>query len=460
MILRFTKPKLFIIFKNMKQYQTIVQAILTIFICAFLSCKQKDASLGSLINDPKWIHKAMEQLTKTMVHDIFSPPVASRIYAYPSIAAYEALISGFPKYRSLAGQLNGLNSVPKPKQGELYNFELSAIQAFILVGGKMVFSVDELSSFEKELSSEIQRLKLPKDVVERSMNYGTEVANHILEWANKDNYKETRTAGAYDIKNTPGSWKPTPPAYMPGIEPHWSTIRPFVLDSASQFTPALPTVYSMDKESTFYKEVMEVYNTGKNLTKEQVEIAEFWDCNPFALKNKGHLMFATKKITPGGHWIGITEIVTKQSNFNFMETVHAYALVSIGIADAFISCWDEKWRSNLIRPETVISEFIDDQWKPLLQTPPFPEYTSGHSVVSGSASTILTNLLGDSFTFLDTSELDFGLPARQFNSFHEAAEEAAISRLYGGIHYMPAIKNGLAQGHKVASLHLKQIKTK
>ena len=441
----------------MKQNLKRIHINSLVFLLLFISCNNKSKNQSKEPINPDLFHKAMGHLTKTMVHDIFSPPVASRIYTYSSIAAYEALVPGFPEYKSLAGQLNGLTPIPKPNKDRLCNFELAAIYAFVTVGGKVVFSSEEFLKFDEELNLEIKRLNISDDVVKRSKAYGFEVANHILEWANKDNYKQTRTAGFKDIKNTPGSWKPTPPAYMPGVEPYWGTIRTFVLDSANQFAPPPPTVYSMDKGSLFYKEVMEVYNTGKNLCKEQGEIAEFWDCNPFAIQNKGHLMFATKKITPGGHWIGITEIVTKKSNFNFMQTVSTYALISIGMADAFISCWDEKWRSNLIRPETVINEFIDESWKPLLQTPPFPEYTSGHSVVSGSISTMLTNIVGDNFEFDDTSELDYGLPVRHFNSFNEAAEEAAISRLYGGIHYMPAIKNGLEQGRKVGSLVLDKI---
>ena len=171
-------------------------------------------------------------------------------------------------------------------------------------------------------------------------------------------------------------------------------------------------------------------------------------------------MFATKKITPGGHWIGITKIATKKANLNLMETIQTYALVSISLFDAFIICWDEKWRSILVRPETVINQYIDSEWIPFLQTPPFPEYTSGHSVISRSAAKILTHLLGDNFEFLDTSEEKYGLPARNFKSFIHASEEAAISRIYGGIHYMPAITYGVEQGEKVGIHVIKTLITK
>ncbi len=162
-------------------------------------------------------------------------------------------------------------------------------------------------------------------------------------------------------------------------------------------------------------------------------------------------MFATKKITPGAHWIGIVKIATKKTNSDFSKTVYAYTKTSIAIMDAFISCWDEKYRSNLIRPETLINTYIDENWKPVLQTPPFPEYSSGHSVVSGAASTILTGIFGDDFSFDDDTEVPFGLPIRSFTSFEQAADEAAMSRMYGGIHYRAAVERGVKQGRDLGN---------
>jgi hypothetical protein len=206
------------------------------------------------------------------------------------------------------------------------------------------------------------------------------------------------------------------------------------------------------KEGTlFYKELKEVFDVGNEITKigdssEQVQIARFWDCNPYVSVTRGHLMFATKKITPGAHWIGIAKIACRNDNADFDKSVMVYTKTAIAIADGFISCWDEKYRSNLIRPETLINQYFDDNWKPILQTPPFPEYTSGHSVVSGAASVILASVFGDDFPFNDDTELPYGLPVRSFNSFSQAADEAAISRMYGGIHYRAAIEVGVQQG--------------
>ena len=203
---------------------------------------------------------------------------------------------------------------------------------------------------------------------------------------------------------------------------------------------------------------MEVYEVVKNATAEETEIASFWDCNPFALNVTGHVMHATKKISPGGHWIGITRIACEKTNSDFLKSSYAYALTSIALADGFISCWDEKYRSKLVRPETVINENIDPDWVPLLQTPPFPEHTSGHSVISRAAAIALTSIFGDNFAYEDDVELEYGLPIRKFNSFLHASEEAAISRLYGGIHYRPAIDDGVEQGEKVGKFVVENLK--
>jgi hypothetical protein len=278
------------------------------------------------------------------------------------------------------------------------------------------------------------------------------VADHIAQWMDKDNYKQTRTMPKFTVDtDDPSRWQPTPPAYMDGIEPHWNKIRPFVMDSASQFKPAPPPPFSREEGSDFYNEVREVYETSEKITaigdeSEEVQIAKFWDCNPYVSVTRGHLMFATKKITPGAHWIGITKIACRKAGFDLDDTIYAYTKTSMTIFDGFISCWDEKYRSNLIRPETLINQHFDDNWKPILQTPPFPEYSSGHSVVSGAASVVLTDIFGEDFYFEDDTELPYGLPVRTFNSFKEAAYEAAISRMYGGIHYRTAVEIGVEQG--------------
>ncbi|MEX1238860.1 MAG: vanadium-dependent haloperoxidase [Cyclobacteriaceae bacterium] len=407
-----------------------------------------------------FFHRSVKQVTDVIVHDIFSPPVASRIYVYMSVAGYEAAIHENPKYISLAGQLKGLEAVPKPESSLEYCYPLASVEAMLTVGKALVFSEDKMDAFYAKIMEEFREAGMPEEVFDRSTAYGRQVADHILAWSGKDNYKQSRSFPKYSIEDDPSTWKPTPPAYMDAIEPHWAKIRTFVIDSCNQFKPAGPTAFSTDKNSTFYKEAYEVYSVGKNLSEEQRQIASFWDCNPFVMNVKGHVMFATKKISPGGHWMNITHVACKKVNADFVQSAEAYALVSVALMDAFISCWDEKYRSKLIRPETYINEYIDEDWVPVLQTPPFPEYTSGHSVISAASAVTLTKLFGENFSFLDSTEVEFGLTARSFNSFVEASEEAAVSRLYGGIHYRPAIDEGIIEGRALGNYVMERIKTR
>ena len=413
-----------------------------------LSSCQRDLSYEVKLEDPVYLHQALGKLTDIIVYDIFSPPVASRIYAYPSIAAYETLRYKYQDYQSLAGQLRDLSPVPEPNDPNC-NIDLAAFHAFTIVGRTLIFSEAKMNEFIEETETELKNLGVPMRVMKASKSYGDVVAKHILAWADKDNYKQTRTFPKFEIRDEPSRWQPTPPDYMEGIEPSWNQIRPFVIDSPEQFAPPIPTEYDMSEGSPFYQEVIEVYEAVNQLDEERSAIAEFWDCNPYVSHHKGHVMFATKKITPGGHWMGIAQIAAQKDSADIMRTGLTYAFTSIALADAFISCWDEKYRSNLIRPETIINKHIDEDWVPLLQTPPFPEYTSGHSVISSAAAVMLTHLYGEDFAFEDTVEIPYGLPMRSFTSFLDASAEAAISRLYGGIHYMPAISNGVEQGQKL-----------
>lgn len=433
--------------------------LLTVFLLtSCLSYETKDWKLQT--NDAENIHRSIKKVTDVIVHDIFSPPVASRIYAYISIAGYEAAIHGNPEFISLAGQLNELKDLPQPKKGKEYCFPLASVHAVLSVGKSLVFSEEKIDEFHKEMLKKYKETGMPEDVYERSLVYGKKVADHVLKWSSKDNYKQTRSFPKYSLTNDPSAWKPTPPSYMDAIEPHWNKIRPFLIDSAQQFKPLPSTPFSFDKNSQFFKEALEVYEVGKNLTQEQKEISDFWDCNPFKMNVNGHVMYATKKISPGGHWINIARLACKKVNADFIQSLEAYSSLSITLADGFISCWDEKYRSKVIRPETYINQYIDENWVPLLQTPPFPEYTSGHSVISVASAKMLSKLFGENFEFADSTELEFQIPVRHFKSFKQASEEAAISRFYGGIHYMPSIVNGMEEGERIGNYVIERLMTR
>jgi hypothetical protein len=438
----------------LKQISLHLLVIITLF-----SCKKTNNEYKTAVANPEFLRAVEAQVTSVMVHDIFSPPVASRIYYLSSLAAYEAGLPSDSSYLSMAGQIKELGSTPSPEANTQIDFNIAARAAYLKVGKTLTFSADLYNDFDKKEAEKYDKTGVPSSVLEASNAYGETVANHILAYAQGDKYKQTR-GFRYTVTNKKGTWVPTPPGYMDGVEPYWHTIRTAVLDSARQFAPAAPAIYNMAKGSPYYKQVMEVHSIVKNLSEEQREIANFWDCNPFKLNVTGHAMFATKKISPGGHWMSIINQISRSKKLSAMQTAEAYLLTSMSIYDGFISCWGEKYTYNTIRPETVINAEVDKDWIPTLQTPPFPEYTSGHSVISSASATALTHLLGDNFAFADSTELQFGLPVRKFSSFRQAAEEASISRLYGGIHYRPALDNGLVQGQKVAQYILQKIKTR
>jgi hypothetical protein len=433
---------------------------LTVVALFLFSCTNNSTEYKARVQEPELLHRTLKQITDVIVHDIFSPPVASRIYTYATVAAYEAIIHQDSSYVSLAGQLNGLTETPKPEPGLEYSFPISSVQAMFKIGRTLTFSEDKMDLYYAELMQQIETMEIPDDVLERSIQYGNVVADHIIAWSSKDNYKQTRSFPKYSISSDAATWKPTPPAYMDGVEPHWNKIRTFAIDSAAQFAPPPPTPFSVDKSSNFYKEAYAVYETGKNLTDEQRAIASFWDCNPFMMNVRGHVMFATKKISPGGHWINITATACRKADADMVKSADAYMRVSLSLVDGFISCWDEKYRSLLIRPESYINQYIDENWVPLLQTPPFPEYTSGHSVISAAAADALTGVFGESFAFTDSTEIEFGLGARSFTSFKHAADEAAVSRFYGGIHYVPACEIGKVEGAALGEFIRKKIRTR
>ena len=417
--------------------------------CALQACGRARADYRAQTPDAEPLHVAVSQLTDVMVYDIFSPPQASRAYAYASIAAYEALRHGDTSYHSLADQLNGLTAVPAPDSAAQVYLPLAGVHAFMTVGRQLTFSRARMDSLRSAMDERFRRLGIPGPVFDSSLAYGERVAQHVLGWAAKDNFAQTRGYAKYTVTSESGRWVPTPPAYMDAVEPNWMKLRPFAMDSASQFRPAPPHPFDMTPGSAFYRDAKEVYDVSRKLTAEQRVTVDFWDDNPYVMHVRGHAMFATKKATPGGHWMGIAGIAAQQSGASLLKSADAYARTAIALADGFISCWDEKFRSNVIRPETVINAHIDEAWTPLLQTPPFPEYTSGHSVISNAAATVLSQIFGEQFPYRDTTGVRYGLPVRSFTSFRAAAAEAAMSRLYGGIHYRRAIDEGSRQGQRV-----------
>lgn len=407
--------------------------------------------------DRQLFHRAHDALTQVIVADIFSPPVASRIYVYAHAAAYETLVlcKGGP-YRSGAGQLPGLTSPPALSINGCQP-ALAATEALFAVSRTLVFSEKRLDELADQLWERARKQGYSDQTITASRAVGKQMASHILAWAAGDQYRQTRTLRRYAPQKLPGAWLPTPPGYMAAVEPYWRRIRPLTLDSASQCRLLPPPVFGTTPDNAFFKSARTVFDVCSNLTDEQRLIANYWDCNPFFLNTQGHMNFASKKLSPGGHWLAIAGQVARQTNADLMKTSVAYFLTAVALMDGFISCWDGKYRYNVIRPETFINAHISENWRPLLQTPPFPEYPSGHSVISTASAVVLNSLFGPTLAFTDSTEVAYGLPVRRFRSFRQAADEASISRLYGGIHYREALDNGQLLGQQVGEQVMKRL---
>jgi hypothetical protein len=425
--------------------------LFAILLAGVSSCTQPHADYQQVLHDPVLYSKITGQLTDVITYDIFSPPVASRIYAYAHLAAFEAVTHGDSSYTSLKGQLKGFNYVLPPDSGKAVDYPYAAMIAFMEVGRTLIFSKDQTDKIVDSLKMLAHDHGMPADMKKNSEEYGVNVAKAILAWSKKDNYAQTRSAAKYTVPNDEGKWIPTPPGYFQAVEPQWKTIRTIAMDSSNQFAPPIPCAFGKDSACAFYKMAKQVQDTGVLLTDEQKAIASFWDCNGFKLNVVGHTMYATKAMTPGGHWMGITGIICANKKAGFDKTVYTYTAVSFAVMDAFIACWDAKYSFNVVRPETVINKYMDANWKPFLQTPPFPEYTSGHSIISVAAATVLEHIYGAQTPFTDSTERPWGFPDRNFVSPRQAADEAGISRFYGGIHYRPSVMVARDQGEKVGN---------
>jgi hypothetical protein len=373
----------------------------------------------------------------------FSPPVASRAFGYAGVALYEAVVPGIPGARSLAGRLNGL-TITAPPRHRAHHWPTVASSALATIlralfpnapaAGRA--AVDEL---ERRLAGEARAI-LPAGVYRRSVERGADVAAQVFEWSKLDGASEAilGTSPPFAPPGGPGSWEPTPPGFLPAGLPTWGQNRPFVLRRGASCSAAPPPAYSEDPASHFYREAQECYLLVEGSTAEQQAIVRFWADEPGATA------------TPPGHSISILTQVARALDVPLAAAAEAYAMVGVAVADAFISCWSTKYRYDVLRPVTYVRRLIDADWMPLLVTPPFPEYTSGHAVQSAAAAQVLTDLFGQ-VAFTDRTHERLGVPPRSFRSFAEAAREAAISRLYGGIHFRSGCERGLEQGRCVGA---------
>ena len=437
-----------------------------LFVClcivaSLYSCKP-NLEYKAYLHDPQLFSNTVHELNGVVMGNNFPPMIAARNYTYGAIAAYEVIAAGYPsKYQSLAGQLHGLTAMPQPAANTPVDFDLAALLAYIKVGEAVTFPEGSMQDYKDSILTLARSKGLPSTIEKASQTFADTVSASIILWSKKDNYAQTRSAEKYTVKDLPGRWVPTPPMYAQAAEPHWMDIRTMAIDSPGQFLAPPPIPYNItDKNSAYYKQVMNIKNAVDSLTDEQKHIADFWDDNPFKLNVSGHLMFATKKFSPSGHWMSVIGIAAKKAKSDYAETVYAYAKTSIALFDAFVQCWKVKYTYNTVRPETVINKFIDPNWRPYLQTPAFPEYTCGHSTISSAAAEALTNVYGDNFAYTDSTELEFGIKNRSFTSFRQAALENNSARFLGGIHFHSSCIVANAEGKMVGDFVCSKLKMK
>jgi hypothetical protein len=372
----------------------------------------------------------------------YSPPVASRALAYTGVSLFESVVPGIADGRSLAGQIRDLSEVPTAGRNAAYDWSIVANSTIASIVRSLfpTASSDNRAAVDTLEASILAgaREGVPVGVVRRSVDRGRQVAAAVFDWSTTDGGHEgfADNFPPYVPPVGPGLWVPTPPGFLRALQPYWGTCRTFASASGAACPSGPSTTYDEDPASRFFEEADEVYAAVNGLTDEQRAIALFWSDDPGAT------------VTPPGHSISILTQALRGRDASLAEAAIAYAKVGMAVADGFICCWNTKFQVNLLRPVTYIRALIDPAWSSLLTTPPFPEFTSGHSVQSGAAATVLTDLFGE-VAFTDHTHDDRGLPARSFGSFWDAADEAAISRLYGGIHFRPAIELGLEQGRCV-----------
>lgn len=452
--------------------------------------------------DPSMIAEWMQNYYGLIRAERISPPVASRLLAYASVALYEGLAAATPELRSLASQLNGLEALPTAEPGQRYDATLVALAAERLVLDTLFreglpSTKAALATLTDSLVADRVALGVAPEVQERSAALGREIGLAIIAWSNTDGFAETRTR-PYTAPVGPALWVNDARAdeYVPqnlsaktelvemgnpnarlnreaagertivanrpkaadvttlkainptgATEPWWGTLRPFVLTGPEECGMPAHAPFSSQPGSAFWAEADSVLQAGKVVDDEQRMIAQYWADNP------------GQSGTPVGHWLSIGSQMVSQQRLDAARAAELFVLSTVAQADAFISAFHRKYVDNLIRPNTYIRRYMQPDWEPAIITPAFPEYPSAHSVQSVAAATVMTRLLG-TVAFEDSTNLALGHPVRRFASFLEAADEAAQSRIYGGIHYPMGRDAGKVQGACIGEKVLERLQTR
>ncbi len=393
------------------------------------------------------LHRLQNAILSVTINDNISPVVASRIFVYPNIA----FLNGILEEKLIPVDLRVSSETIQPSS-------LTATYAFVFVAQSMIYTRNIFDDSVQNILKWYDQFNFSETQKKNAEADGRIIANLVIGKMKQDGFRETRAMAKYEDILDEHSWRPTAPGYFQAVEPNWGKLKPVVVKNF-HFPEVRSIPYDTSKNSLLYNEALEVYEFSKISGGEQKAIAGFWDCNPFALHVYGHRMEAEKKMSPVGHWMCIAQKIIKQRDLDIAAASKVYAALSAGIFDALIYCWEMKYRFKFIRPEHFIATYIDPGWEPLLQSPPFPEFPSGHSVISATAAVLLTNIFG-TMEYEDDTEVNFGIEPRKFKSFFDAADEAAISRVYGGIHFRHAATEGKKIGLQIGKQFLERLNQK
>ena len=414
-----------------------------------LAAKPANAYSAGVVTD--WFSLSLQLVQQTPG---FSAPVAARAFGYLGLTLYEAVVPGMPGHISLAGQLNELSSLPWAQPDEPLHWPTVANAALATMTRMMLSHASAENKARIDLLERNMALKhapdfdpgdLTPDISNRSETFGRLMAMAVMTWARTDGGHEAwgplrRDQARYVPPGGAGQWSATPPAFAPPLLPRWGDNRPFVLKNAGECPAPAAPAYSEDAGSEFHRSALEVHRISTQATQEQRQFALYWADDP------------GKTPTPAGHWVFIANDLLKARKASLADAALTFGLLNMAMSDAFVAAWATKYSLNVPRPVTYVQLVIDSAWVPsLMDTPPFPEYPSGHSVQSSAAAGVLAQLFGARTGFTDNTHNDRGWGPRTFETFRSAADEAARSRLYAGIHFGFGITGGQAQGHCVAT---------
>ncbi len=389
----------------------------------------------------------------TQTTDGFFPTQAARAYGYIGVTAYESVVYGINESNKLEGQLNGFpeGSIPDPVEGAVYNWAISCNAAT----AEMMRKMFELNISDENLQEindmEAQNLVTlsqgqSQEIIDRSIAYGLSVAQAIYDISMTDGGHESYLDPfqlPYELADDDYCWVPTDEVTLNPLSPYWKNNRSMIAGIVDDSQPGAHLPFSSDPESDFYGQAMDVYNQVTNLnTDEERTIAEYWADDPF------------DTCTPAGHTFNIVNQLLTESGATLEKTAVGLAMMSVAENDAFIACWKTKYDYVLIRPVSYIQQYIDSDFETVIGTPPFPAYTSGHSGEIGAGIKVLIHLFAEQngdYTFTDLSQLQYGFSARTYDNFYEMADECALSRYYGGIHFEMDNSKGLDLGFAVGN---------